>query len=376
MNSLETPITSGGPRVLKPQRTLMWLSALAFVILLFATQWYTYDVTREAASPYSYYLGWSCWIWGLAPLVFWLGGKYPIRGSNAKTAVAQHAGLSIGLSTLQVALEALFGWLRHGLSFEAALTHYFVQHSQLYLLTYWVLIGAAQFYRLQVESQERRLKTARLEAQLSEARLDLLRRQLQPHFLFNTLHTAIELVQEDPGAAENVLLSLSHLLRASLEENDANETSLRKELQFTDCYIDIQQHRFGSRLKVQQHIDPRALDLTVPSLVLQPLVENAILHGIGKHTGDDVVSIFASVDHDSLLLEVRNELSRLEEPIERLLKHGFGLANTRSRLRELYGERQDLKLSNLEPRGVGVKITMPIGAVTENDLNARTESGS
>jgi two-component system LytT family sensor kinase len=342
------------------------LGALVVVVFLFATQWYTYDATRHGASPYFYYVGWSFFLWALAPLVLWFARRYPIKTETWRRSMALHIAASVALSTMQVVIEASLGWLRarHGLSFQAALSHYFEQHVQLYFVTYWALVAAAQFYRLHDESRTRQLRAARLEMQLSAARLESLRRQLQPHFLFNTLNTAVGLVHEDPEGTEEILLRLSQLLRASLGDLHTNEVPLRKEIEFIDCYIGIQQRRFGERLCVEQQIERRLLDFAVPSLILQPLVENAIRHGIGTHKAKDKVTIKAYSEHGRLVLEVCNFGSTLDEPPEKLLSRGVGLANTRARLQELYGAAQSMQLSNLEPRGVSVRLTFPAQPVS------------
>src|SRR5579872_175800 len=161
--------TDSTGKQLLPGKAWLVLGGWVLVVLLFATQWYTYDATRRTASPYLYYLGWSCFMWALAPLVFWFAGRHPIRGRAWKRSVLLHAGASGALSILQVLIEGSLGWLRvrHELSFQAALTHYFAQHVQLYLLTYWALVAASQFYRIHDEAQARRLRAAQLETQLS-----------------------------------------------------------------------------------------------------------------------------------------------------------------------------------------------------------------
>ena len=344
-----------------PVKGWIALGGWALVLFLFATQWYAYDTTRNAASPYAYYIGWSLFMWAPAPLLFQFARSHPIQMQTWQRSLTLHVVVSMALSTMQVLVETGFGWLRahHGLSLEGALSHYFVQHLQLYLLTYWAMVAAAQFYRLYDESRKRQLRAARLETQLSAARLESLRSQLQPHFLFNTLHAAVGLVHEDPDGTEDILLRLSELLRASLADFHTNEIALRKEMEFVDCYVGIQKRRFGERLSVQLSIDPGVLDLAVPSLILQPLVENAIRHGIGIHKGDDVVGVKAFQNGNDLWLEVCNRTSSLSAPPEELLSRGVGLSNTNARLRELYGERQSLELLELEPRGVCVRLKFP-----------------
>jgi hypothetical protein len=344
-----------------PVKAWIALGGWALILILFATQWYAYDSTRNAASPYAYYIGWSLFMWAPAPLLFRFARSHPIQMQAWPRSVALHVVVSIALSTVQVLVETGFGWLRghHGLSFEGALSHYFIQHLQLYLLTYWAMVAAAQFYRLYDESRKRQLRAARLETQLSAARLESLRSQLQPHFLFNTLHTAVGLVHEDPDGTEDILLRLSELLRASLADFHTNEIALRKEMEFVDCYVGIQKRRFGERLLVEHSIDPDVLDLAVPSLILQPLVENAIVHGIGIHKGNDVIGVKVLRHGTDLWLEVYNGNSRLSGSPDELLSQGVGLANTKARLQELYGERHALELFELDPRGVCVRLKFP-----------------
>src|SRR5882724_3686314 len=338
------------------------LAGWALIVLLFATQWYAYDLTRRTASPYSYYLGWSSLMWALAPLVFWFARRHPFQSQNRSRSLVLHVVAGFALSTVQVLAEAILGLWRHGhdLTFPATLAHYFGQHLQLYLLTYWSLVAAAQFYHMHTQAYERQLRAAELGSELSKARLEALRTQLQPHFLFNTLHTAVALVHENPDAAEDVLSRLSTLLRASLGEFGAHEVSLRKELEFLECYAGIQQRRFGERLTIEFHVDPRVLDCAVPSLVLQPLVENAIRHDIGTDKENDLIDISALAEDGTLVLEVRNRNSILSDTAERLLARGVGLANTDARLRQLYGQQQAMHLLRLEPRGVCVRLVLPM----------------
>lgn len=342
-----------------------WLAAggWALVVFLFASEWYAYDATRGAASPYRYYLGWACFIWALAPLVLWFLRRHPIQTQRWLPSLAFHTAASIVLSIAQVVIEATVGWLRvhSDMSFAETLAHYFRQHVQLYFLTYWALVAVAQFHRIQGEARERSLRAAQLESQLAAARLEALRSQLQPHFLFNTLHAAIVLVREDPKGAEDVLLRLSQLLRASLGDFHTHEVALQRELEFLDCYMGIQQRRFGDRLRIQLEIDPALRDCAVPSLILQPLVENAIRHGVGKHSGNDVIAVRAFADQSCLVLEICNRNSILEDSPERsAARAGVGLTNTRDRLRQLYGAEQSVQLHSLQPRGVRVRLALPL----------------
>jgi two-component system, LytTR family, sensor kinase len=188
----------------------------------------------------------------------------------------------------------------------------------------------------------------------------MLRMQLHPHFLFNTLQAAITLVQEDPRAAEDVLLRLSQLLRITLDQMGTNEVPLARELEFLDLYIGIQRQRFGDRLTVEIHADASILHCHVPPLLLQPLVENAIRHGIGKHKGNDSIDIYARIENGGLQLEVWNASSVLEDSVERLLLRGVGLRNTKARLEHLYGRGASLTLRSLGHRGAIALIFIPV----------------
>ena len=181
--------------------------------------------------------------------------------------------------------------------------------------------------------RQRELRQAQLETRLASAELEKLRMQIHPHFLFNTLQAAITLVQEEPHAAEDVLLRLSQLLRISLDQMDSNEITLVRELEFLDLYTGIQRARFGDRLAVEIHAEPDTLNLLIPPLILQPLVENAIRHGIGKHKGKDCVEIFAHKKDGGLQIEVWNANSVADEEGEKLFLRGVGLRNTQSTAR-------------------------------------------
>lgn len=347
-----------------PTRKRMWIAACwVLVVLIFAVQWYAYDAGHGVADPFIDYVGWSCYLWGvLTPLVLWFVRRHPIKSNSWKRALPLHIAASFTVGFLDLSLEAMMEWLRASSDWplREAMRHYLSQHLEISVLTYWMLLAAMQFYRLHEDMQARRLHEAQLEAGLAEARLQALRMQLQPHFLFNTLQAATVLVHEDPDAAEDVLLCLSELLRVCLSELNAQEIPLSREIQFLDHYIRIQQRRFGDRLQFELSIDPELATCAVPTLVLQPLVENAIRHGIGKHKQNDAVSIRAFVDQGRLTLEIRNQGGRLNGASEWLLTQGVGLSNTRARLEQLYGNEQSLQIFNLEPAGVCARISIPI----------------
>ena len=365
--------TASGERIStrNPAVRRFWIIAGGLlVVLLFATQWYAYDAGHGIADPFIDYLGWSLYMWGvLTPIALWLARRHPLERKTWKRALPVHLVASILLTIAQLSLEAGLEWLRVGGDWPltSALRHYLTQHTQVSLLTYWALVGAAQMYRLHDQARARELHAAQLEARLAEVQIEALRTQLQPHFLFNTLQAAAALVYDDPEAAEEVLDRLGQLLRISLDELHIQEIPLRRELEFLDHFISIEQRRFGERLRFDLKIEPRVLDCAVPSLVLQPLVENAVRYGVGKSKENDVVTIETCRDEAALCIKVSNQTSVLDDTPERLFSRGVGLSNTQRRLAQLYGPAQGLKIYNLDPKGVCVQVRFPARILAPQD---------
>jgi hypothetical protein len=198
---------------------------------------------------------------------------------------------------------------------------------------------AAIYYR---EARDRQLKALELESLVHQAQLQVLRSQLNPHFLFNALHSMAELVHENPKLAEKLIVRLGELLRQVLQSSTLQEVPLADELDFIRGYVDIEQMRLGDRLRVEWDVPPELLSARVPSLILQPLVENAIQHGIASTSKPGVLTIRARREDQSLVLEIRDTgpgMAKAREPL-----HGIGLSNTSARLQRLYGDRQRLEL--------------------------------
>jgi len=214
---------------------------------------------------------------------------------------------------------------------------------------------AASYYR---EARDRQLRAAELESLLHQAQLEALRSQLNPHFLFNTLHSIAELVHSNPRLAEQLILRLGELLRQVLQSSSRQQLTLSEELEFIRGYVEIEQMRLGERLRVVWDIQPEAFDSLVPSLILQPLVENAIQHGIAAREGPGTLTVRARRADGELHIEVADTGPGLT-PGEPGRPQGIGLANTQARLRHLYGERQAFRLTN----GEGLVVSLRIPAV-------------
>jgi len=218
---------------------------------------------------------------------------------------------------------------------------------------------ALTYYR---DSQRRRFEAAEMSALLQKAQLQALRSQLNPHFLFNTLHSIAELVHENPRLAEQMLLRLSDLLREALHASGAQEIALHEEIDFAKGYLEIEQLRLGDRLSVTWDITPDALVARVPSLLLQPLIENAIQHGIASSTRPGTLVIRARRDGDSFEMQVHDSGAGLHaRGSDR--KNGVGLANTSDRLQRIYGERQRFELIN--GQGLCVRVRLPFAAMPQ-----------
>lgn len=233
-----------------------------------------------------------------------------------------------------------------------------VTHAKFNLPIYWIVVSLVQAMTYLRRAQDRELKARELEARLADAKLDALRMQLHPHFLFNTLNAISTLVHKDPHAADEMIANLSELLRATLDTS-SQEIPLRRELEFLDRYLEIQQSRFGDRLKIEKEIELATLDALVPTLILQPLVENAIRHGVERLTDQGLVRICVGRSDHVLRLAVQDNGPGDKPPTRPPSQPGIGLANTKARLQELYGSRAQLTLGRAEAQGYLAVLELP-----------------
>jgi LytS/YehU family sensor histidine kinase len=247
--------------------------------------------------------------------------------------------------------------------------HDYLQQLDWLLMTYLFLIGLAYALAYRRESEARALNASQLETRLVEAQLQSLQRQLHPHFLFNTLNTISGLIRSDPDGADAMIDRLGDLLRMTLHKSGIQEVPLKEELEVLQAYVEIEQTRFGNRLKIEMDIQPETLDAQVPSLVLQPLVENAIRHGIAPNARPGWIAVHAARDREELLLQIRDSGDGL--PPDRLmaLNRGVGLDNTRARLEHLYPNKYQFTFSNLE-RGFCVTIRIPFQVEPPSEIEA------
>jgi LytS/YehU family sensor histidine kinase len=332
-------------------------------VLVFAVQWYMADSLQGHTWGIDDYLRWSMIEWytwaALAPLVFRIAERYPIELPVRWHSLRVQIVASGAITLLAIVIGAVVSHLFEPGTLGGQFEQFFGKHVALGFLTYWALIAIWQATHFHHQKIRKEVEASTLAAELAQSRLQVLKTQLQPHFLFNTLHAIITLLDEDPASAEDMLLRLSELLRAFLEDYHGQEIPLHRELALLDLYLGIQGTRFKDRLTTRVYVSPDTLDCAVPSLILQPLVENAIRHGIGKNVGEDCVEVEARRDADSLYLEVRNRNSVLEHSQTTLFRRGIGVSNTQLRLKELYGDAAQIRLDTLWPRGVACRIRLP-----------------
>ncbi len=223
-------------------------------------------------------------------------------------------------------------------------------------VTYALLAGICYGMVLMQREQRRKLDVSRIEAKLSQARLARLQDQLQPHFLFNTLNLVSSLMGEDIARADRVLERLGDLLRSTLALSNQTQHTLREELRILEPYLDIMAARFGERVQVHIDCDDAARDCMIPCLLLLPLIENAVHHGVEKTSAPAIIEVSGGITNGELRLGISANVGELERDAR---EGGIGLANTRARLNQLYANRASITLHRLEPRGVRVQIKLP-----------------
>ncbi|QWT21666.1 histidine kinase [Bacillus sp. NP157] len=354
-----------------------YLSLWGAVAVVFALQGYMRDDLGGRTWDMSDYLRWSIIQWftwaALAPLVFRLGEHFPVRTPLRWRELWMPLLASVGMTGLALLIGALVSSVTEGSSLALQWRQFVGQHAATGMLTCWALFAIQQAMQYREEKARRELETSELASELAQSRLQVLRTQLQPHFLFNTMHAIATLLHEDVTSAEDMLLRLSDLLRAFLDECQGQEITLRQELVLLDLYLGIQRTRFKDRLDTRIYISPDTLSCAVPSLILQPIVENAIRHGIGERVGTDCVEIESRREGDILTIEVRNRNSVLEPGGSASEGHGIGLSNTRLRLSELYGSAGQVELQMLWPQGVACRLRMPFRLVEDDDADDAPE---
>ena len=357
-----------------------WVRWLAYVTgwTLFALFFLSEDVSRSlyqgrAVEWRGYLVVWltTAGAWALLALAVWhLAGRFPIERQRWWRSIAFHLAGSLIFALVE---EAIFAAItpRFGLpwfkpSFVATFRAVLPIDFHLNLIMYWLIVGGqhtVSYYRRYHERERLaarlELRASELQNQLGQARLDALKMQLRPHFLFNTLNAIVVLVRQGrTREADQMLTNLSELLRLSLASDQEQEIPLRAEIDFLQLYLDIEQVRFHDRLAVEMSFEPDTMDAAVPCLILQPLVENAIRHGIAKTASGGRVSVRSRLVDSMLEIQVYNDGPSISAPANSN-SVGVGLSNTRARLRELYQNQQSLRVEAAPGGGVMATVILP-----------------
>lgn len=337
--------------------TLLALSYTASSVISMITEGEAYTWTR----PLTWNLT-TAYLWmGLTPLVAWLGSKGGSGGWGRFWAV--HAPAGLVLAALEVMLALGIYWavcgpspLRPQLSFGAYARMQFAYNFHLSVLTYGVMLLVLRAIDSQRRLRDERLRNAQLETRLVQSQLQTLRVQLQPHFLFNTLNAISALALADPVQARQMIARLSDFLRLTLEERHAQHVPLSREVEFLTCYLGIQQVRFQDRLTTHLDVSTETMRAMVPNMILQPLVENALRHGLLDKSERGTLNIVTRREGDKLLLRVDDDGIGL--PPEGA-KDGLGLGNTRTRLDMLFGTSASIELQRKADGGTRVELRFP-----------------
>ena len=305
------------------------------------------------------------YVWAIfTPAIIWLAKRFPVSRESWKTLIptvyvpamlvflAIHAFINLVLFRA-TGLHDVLNWDLYEVHFTSRM--------HVNALAFWTVLGFYNAFDYYVKYQQQEQQAFQLELQLAQANLRALKMQLNPHFLFNTLHSVAALVRKNEnGTAVKMLGRLGDFLRLALENQGIQQIPLSEELDFLERYLEIEKIRFQERLVVKTEVAPETHDLFVPNLILQPLVENAIHHGIAPHSDAGKITIRSKLQGEKLVLEVQDDGPGIENIST--ARKGVGLSNSIERLQQLYGSEQEIALVNAEDGGLIVRITMPAQA--------------
>ncbi len=344
---------------------LFWLAGAAFE----ATQsvFILHAQGRHGGEPLLFVTEMAAWLpWALAtPFVIRLARRQPLVPTPTVSTVTAHLlaliAITLAAEAWSAALQMLFNpWThREAPTFWNTLSLTLVFHGLICLFAYALILVITYLIDSRVGAARKAAEAAQLNEELSKAQLAALRRQIEPHFMFNTLNSIAGLVRDDRGTeAVSMIVGLSEILRRASQDFHKPEVTLAEEVEYLQRYVDIQQVRFGDRLDYGVDVPEALMNAPVPSLLLQPLVENAIKHGLAERVCGGTVRVAATAKDGVLSLSVRNDGAGLADDWE-AKSDGVGLANLRTRLRIMHGGAADLVVRNLDGQGVEVTVTLP-----------------
>jgi len=352
-----------------------WMLA---AILLASHQTLSNSFSEHPDSAWSFYLVQtvSAFFWFLlTPIILWITARFTPEQSDLFRKSLIFFGLSLLVIFASLAFDSLI-FLKlvlppnqQNLSFFAAFKLQFLRNFPWKVLTYGTVLGIVYGVGYYRKFRERELRAVQLEARLAQVRFQVLKMQIHPHFLFNTHNAISELIYKDPPAAERMLSNLSDLLRLSLEKLEIEEVSLQQELEFLKKYLEIEHTRFQDRLRIEMKIAPDTLDAAVPNLILLPLVENAVKHGIAPLARGGTIKITSANENGKLHLQVTDNGVGIASGDEKQIIKGIGLANTKARLQHLYGKEQSFTIRSADKNGFSVILEIPFKRATKLKQN-------
>lgn len=352
--------------------TLFWLGWSA-TCTSFAHSWriaVDHPLPWLAIAPL-YFVAYAPWGPVFTPFVSWLARKFPFERGKWRRSLGVHLAGVAGVAISHALIAApLSSWIWPEMKLPEPFGHAFKR--SLFtslsddLFFYWTVVIIVHGWSYYQRYRDRELRASVLETQLAKAQLQALKVQLHPHFLFNTLNSVSELMHEDIRGAERMITRLSDLLRMTLENIGTQEVTLRDEMEFVKGYLEIEQTRFQDRLKVSYDVLPETLDVHIPNLLLQPIVENAVRHGISKTSQAGLIQIQSQRQGDRVILTVRDNGPGLKQNGRSSgANFGIGLSTTRTRLQFLYGYDHSLTLNNLATGGLEVRIDIPCASTVK-----------
>ena len=323
---------------------------------------------------------WLIWA-ALSPLVFRLARRFPLERGQWFGNLLIHITGCVCLSVFHRGLYLAVGWLSQVNAYERLSSVYRVYHFLFFFnlpngfMSYGTILLVSYLILYYQRYQEQELKNSRLETRMTQielqaasAELKALKMQLHPHFLFNTLNSISSLLEDNPRAADEMLCKLATLLRRTTESSGAQTVTLEEELDYLTCYLDIERVRFEDRLAVDMDITSTALRAVVPTLILQPIVENAVKHAVAPASGPVRIGIHAEVSREMLRINVTDSGAGalLNAPGGRTSREGLGLSNTRARLDQMFGGGHHFLLAPAPAGGLSVTIEIPYVSAVES----------
>jgi two-component system LytT family sensor kinase len=357
------------------RRSVKWalyVTGWGFIGFFFAVQeWFTYPPEkppiswfRQVTSELGFWWAWAA----LGPVIWWLARRFQLESGRLARSLLLHIPAAPVFAVAQPFLQVLIVWIIRAFSEPFMVIFQRRSHMVFYdfslgIAMYWLVLIACHAIQYQARLRAGELQALQLEKQLAQAQLRALKMQVHPHFLFNTLHSISALLHGDVEAADRMVARLGDFLRLTLDHSEDQEVTLEQELEFLRCYLDIELTRFQDRLTVNLEIEPSTLTAQAPNLILQPIVENAIRHGIASRIEPGRIDIISERQGDRLRIQVRDDGPGFSSnPHGSGFREGIGLSNTRARLARLYGGDHLVQLSNGVEGGAIVTLEIPFRA--------------